>query len=255
MSALWDLLIAVAQGWVSLMSGLVGLAMTIYGLWKRRELSGGVFLAFGTISLVVALAMTWTAEHQTAEETKHKLAQANQKLADLTKPQFVLVLPDIAYRYSELRLATIVLLGVEIINKGADSAVLFWRASYQMPTLSREVEIVRLPDRPPFFSILLPDQRAHMIFQGSAAINLQTAPIPRGGVRTGRLPLRIPGNQVEEIRIHRPRIAIAVQDYTGTQYSVDFNSSGVRPPNIRVYPGEELVPAQESIDSRGPKGK
>jgi len=245
MSALWDLIVAVAQGWVSLMSGLAGLAMTIYGLWKRRELTGSVFLAFGIFAFVLALGMTWLTEHQTAEETKQKLAQANQRLSDLTKPQFVLVLPDIAYRYSELRQATIVFLGVEIINKGADSAVLYWRGSYQLPTLSRELEIVRLPDRPPFFSILLPDQRAHMIFQGSAAINLQTAPIPRGGVRTGRLPLRIEGDRVEEIRTQRPKIAITVQDYTGTPYSVDFNPRGVRPPNIRVYPGEELVPAQK----------
>ena len=86
--------------------------------------------------------MTWIAEHQTVEDTRQKLALANQKLADLTKPLFVVSLPDIAYTYSEQRQATVVLLGVEIINRGADSAVLYWRASYQMPNLSREVEVL-----------------------------------------------------------------------------------------------------------------
>lgn len=239
---LWDLLVAVTQSWVSLMSGVAGLAMTIYGLWKRREVTGGIFLAFGTASLVVALAMTWISEHQTLEDTKQRLTQANQKLSDLTKPQFVVSLPDIAYKYSSLREATVVLLGVEIVNKGADSAAMYWRASYQMPGLSREIEIVRLPDRPPFFSIELPEQQTHMIFQGSNAINVQTAPIPRGGVRVGRLPLNIKGDRVEEMKTRRPQIEITVQDYTGTPYSARLTTGGFRPPNVRVFPGEEVIP-------------
>lgn len=245
MAALWELIVAVAQGWVSLISGIAGLATTIYGFWNRGEITGRLFEGVGIISLLVALGMTWAAEHQVVEDTKQKLSQANQKLAELPKPQFVLVLPDIASRYSQQREATIVLLGVEIVNKGADSAVLYWQASYRTLTVTRPVEITRLPDRSPLFLMPLPDQRTEMIFQGSAAINVQTAPIPRGGVRTGRLPLRISGNHVDELRAHLPSITITVQDYVGAAYSASFNYSGVRPPNIRVFPGEEVVPRQD----------
>ena len=120
MGVLWDLLVAVAQGWLSLMSGVAGLAMTLYGFWTRREVTGRVFLTFGTLSLVVALAMTWIAEHQTVEDTRQKLAQANQKLADLRKPLFVVSLPDIAYTYSEQRQATVVRLSYAELS-GSDA--------------------------------------------------------------------------------------------------------------------------------------
>lgn len=60
----WSLARVIWESWVGLMSGVAGLAMTAYGLWRRRELTGRFFLAVGLVCLFAALVTAWTSEHR-----------------------------------------------------------------------------------------------------------------------------------------------------------------------------------------------
>lgn len=89
-SELGSLVTALWSSWLSLMTGIGGLALTIYGVWRRKEPTGRVLFFIGLLSLFVASISIWVDEHRarkyaesTSKGLRAQLADKDARLQDL----------------------------------------------------------------------------------------------------------------------------------------------------------------------------
>jgi hypothetical protein len=189
----------------------------------------------------VLIGLFWASFLAWNEERDEQLATAEKN-----RPDFILTIGQlVGYELAEPE-RTIVLLSVEVVNKGADSSMLRWKARYDSPTLKKDVEIFRMSDE-----IKLPlSAGGVVVLKGIEAIYNKTTPIPRGGFVVGRLPIVIEGHRMIEINEKSALLTVGVLDYTGKSYLAYFQSKGPDA-DFSFLPGEgaTVIPRAKQKDA------
>ena len=200
---------ALFHQWWALMSCAVFTFISVY-VAERGKSSAWFVGATAVAALVfflVASFLAWRQEHKRAAEER--------------TPKFILESGSIVSHYENGR--TLVLVGLRVINAGAPSAVMSYRAEYHSSAGADKMQLVIVGNATLKLKL---DGGAGYNFNRSDAINFKTSPIERGGYIAGRLPLQIDGNRVSDIAEGMASITITVTDYLGREYLIECRGTG-----------------------------
>src|SRR5580658_2696752 len=123
-----DFFSALIGDWVSLMSGVASVALTIIGIARKWEkVPRWTFWIAAAVCFFLAATRIWTAEHRS-------FLQAEEELDNLTKPQLELSIDRIAASYAKLdvgehagEMFPAVSVIAHLVNNGAPSVADNWR--------------------------------------------------------------------------------------------------------------------------------
>jgi hypothetical protein len=214
--------------------------------WKRIERLKWPLRSLGVICIFIATFQGWEDQHL-------QLMGAEARNTELTTPNFSLEISQVFSQYRQDLDNTDAFLAVQIINRGAPSAVLKYAVHYKSPTLDQDVEVAKFATDPLYFPF---SNGLQLVMPSSVLIYNETvSPIPRGGFVTGRLPIVIPGNRTEEISHGKAQITVSVLDYQAHTSTVRFDG-GVSSSPAAIL-GEDLREARaaghaEQVHPEGP---
>jgi hypothetical protein len=202
-----DFLVAIMGDWVSLMSGIASVILTIVGTARNwQQVPRWILLIVAAICFFFACARVWTTEHRKyLSEVEHNI------------PAFKLSLGTGISFYNDEVKATIFLLNIRIVNEGADSAVIDWKAHYKSPTLERDGNCIQILTDP--FQTTLPNGNKFILTRADQIMTKSSLPIPRGGKISGWLPVSLPGRIAPDGMKLDTTITVIVTDYKGKAYS------------------------------------
>jgi hypothetical protein len=207
-----DFFVALWGDWVSLMSGIASVILTVLGVvrnWDR--VPRWIFLTCAGICFFFASARVWTTEHR-------------KYLGELERnsPSFTLSLGNGISFYSPENDASIFLVAARIVNGGADSAVIDWKAHYKSASIERDVACTRILTDP--YTATLPNGKPFIMGKSDQVMNRADIPIPRGGMANGWLPIIIPGREATRDADPRATISVTITDYKGKSYSASIQA-------------------------------
>jgi hypothetical protein len=201
--------------------------------------SAAVFIACGLIAvgLTEALRLTTRREvHHTAEE-----GQSTNEKADEIKPNFTISVTDSVNTYAPDKDQTMMFIGAQFLNRGASSAVIFHRPHYKAPSLDSDVNMLNLSQSR---AIVFPSENKTLIVKHSNLITTKVANgLSKGQSVTGRLAIGIPGDRLKEIA-NGVSVTLTIEDFTGKQYPVTYQTDPLRPP------ARLLIAEDEEVESR-----
>jgi hypothetical protein len=225
-----EYLLAFTHDWVTLMSGIASVVLTIAGIARKWEfIPRWYWLVTAAICFFVASFRVWNAEHR-------KYLETQSTLQNISKPKFILSVFSSVNFYVETEDKTVMFPTMRIINHGADSIVSDYKAHYRSPTVDEDVTLFNLSA-----PIDTPTPLGRFMLRPSDPINAQPGPITRGNARTGRLPVIFSGNRIKEIG-EGAQLIITVWDYLGTPYTVTFTGGTSQQNFIQYMPGEPVSP-------------
>ncbi|MDP9263198.1 MAG: hypothetical protein M3O85_02635 [Acidobacteriota bacterium] len=229
-------LVAVARAWYgwlpsSALAALVGYGQNL-GFWNPGKKTYVVIIALG---VVVSLFDAWRKEH---------------KAAGSGKPDFRLELTSAISHYEADK--TLVLLGMRIRNKGAESAVYSFDVNYTSPSLSCDHAQLLIVANDP---LVLNLPKGPFVFNRAQNIVLQaTTPIRHGGFVSGRLAFSVPGDRTQEVRDGKAVITVKLTDYMDNAFTETFRGTGPHPGSPGYMFGEPLPDDVQGI-AMGDVGK
>jgi hypothetical protein len=218
---LWPFLVAIAGDWVSLMSGIASVSLAILGL-RFKVSERRWFWCAGAVCFLLASVRVWTTE---------------QRLVASATPQFVFSANQTNTFYEKDLNTSLVLIALVVLNRGADSVAVGWKAHYDSPTFRSDMPNVHLTNEQLVFNQHSATPLAWDTADDLAAKSM--TPIKRGSMVAGRLPLSVPGDRRAEIQDGTATITITVQDYLGREYVFALRSSGIE--DFRYLPGERTT--------------
>jgi hypothetical protein len=201
--------LALMAHWVALMSGIVSIAIGVWlrvRRWRKQiegsDITNNAFLAVGVSCLFVAGYQTWLDEHKAVQ-------QLTAKINDLSKPKFVVEIPQSINHYQPTDDTTVAFLAVAITNQGADSSVIGYHAHFHSPSLDSDVDIAHLVGA---VSLPMPGGMELTLKDDNYIYNKTISIIPRGGSVIGRLPILIHGNHMKELNEGQSSIVVSASD-------------------------------------------
>jgi hypothetical protein len=244
---------AVLQQWgVLLTGGIIMALLTGVQWWQEKTFPWSVNKWILILFLFAAFFMAWREQYRKAKDAEVKLAE----IVAANKPDFSLATNQATFGVSNPALArlhateaqkehlatddndviTMIILGVEIINKGAPSVAIHWSAHYLSPTLNQEFGIARVLSK---MDVGTSPGLPTLTIEDSDIIDAKTtSPIQRGGYVSGRLPIFVPGDRRRELETGSASIKVTTHDYLGKSYTATFTGKG-RVPIVSHYPGEK----------------
>jgi len=226
------------QNWLS-GGGVGGIAVVITAtlqamdLWKMPKRL--YFVVFVVFFFVGSNYVAWHEEHLASGIKDRQIEKLNGIIAS-QQPQFVVTADQTASQYDPKTKMTLILIGVAVLNKGADSVAINWTAHYKSPTLDMDIDVVRLVNQ-----ILLGQEAWQILFRGEEALNLKTQAeaIQRGHAAIGRIAITVPGDRMSELNKGQALITVRCQDYLNKEYTGLY--SGGMPGDVQLLPGEVPV--------------
>ena len=217
---------AVFSNWVFLMSGIVSVALSIVSHIRKKTITGRIFFILGIFLLFVATFLSWRDEYNKV------------KAADESRPKFVLEIGRGIAKYGFHGNNTLVILTGRITNRGADSAVLDYRAVFQVGNSKTEISLSKL-NGPIDFPL---SKDAQITIRPEDVIADRTdKPIPKGGFVTGHFPFIIPGDRTSDLESGAATISVTISDYLGKEYSYIFRGTGPMK-EMKFLSGEPIAP-------------
>jgi hypothetical protein len=199
--------LALMQDWVSLMSGVASVVLSIlfFVILKKRQ-SRRWFGIAALVCFFLASARIWTNEHR-----KYLSAVENNS------PKFQITAKDGLLNIYDNGKLTLVALNAELVNSGAPSVAINWKAHYKSPTFDGDVYITTIDKDG--LKMIYPPPLPPLTIEKEDTLNYKTTNVlQRGAYASGKLVVGIPGDRSHEIN-RDSSITITVQDYLGKTYS------------------------------------
>jgi hypothetical protein len=152
-----------------------------------------------------------------------------------SKPYFVVTVVQSINRYETDTNNSVLLLGVHIVNRGADSHVECCRIHFHSPSLDTYLAVAHLSGQN---SIDLGNNFRLDLHDSSYLYNTIGNSLTRGAEVKGRLPVVVPGNRLDEMQDKGTTITVFVKDYLGNDYSGDYLSGTPPSPGLFLLQGE-----------------
>ena len=223
MNDLFSFIYAVLSQWVVLMSGGIGLAITIWLRARGKDISNKVFWSIAAFALLLACFFAWLDEHISLKRTEKELAQEK----DPNTPRLSGQIEQVRVGRSPDDNETQVLIRLSVRNTGASSIA----EGFDLTIKSGNFEAHDNPKEIPKDYTLLPVDKSPKITLNPQDSITGTAdnPIARGSLKRGWLRFVFMNTQPE--RIWRPgmKYTVSFADISGKTYSTDY----LVPENVR----------------------
>ncbi|HZW95771.1 MAG TPA: hypothetical protein VFF64_22680 [Candidatus Eremiobacteraceae bacterium] len=140
---------------------------------------------------------------------------------DETKPNFVFGVGDSVNTYVPDKDQTMMFIDAQILNRGANSAVIFHQPHYKSPTLDSDVNMLSLSQPR---AIVFPNENKTLILKHANLITTKVASgLLKGQSARGRLAIGIPGDRLKEIG-SGATVTFTIEDFTGKPYLITYQS-------------------------------
>ena len=183
-----------------------------------------VFILVGGIGALTVLALRYVDSKRQAKEAKSDPASAEsakEVAPDETKPNFVFGVGDSVNTYVPDKDQTMMFIDAQILNRGANSAVIFHQPHYKSPTLDSDVNMLSLSQPR---AIVFPNENKTLILKHSNLITTKVASgLLKGQSARGRLAIGIPGDRLKEIG-SGATVSFTIEDFTGKPYLITYQS-------------------------------
>jgi hypothetical protein len=207
---------AVLSQWVVLMSGGIGLAITIWLRVRGKDISNKVFWAIAAFALLLGCFLAWRDEHNSLKRTEQELAQEKNP----NTPRLSGQIEQVKVGKSSDNNETQVLIRLSVRNTGAPSIA----EGFELAIRSGNFEAHDNPKEIPKDYTLLPVDKSPKITLNPQEMISRTAPNPiaRGSLERGWLRFMFTNTQPE--RIWRPgmKYTVSFADISGKTYSTDY---------------------------------
>lgn len=161
------------------------------------------------------------------------LAKSMTETDSKSRPNFAISVEGAISFYDQLQDSTFWLPLVTLVNGGAPSSVVLWKAHYKSPTMEKELVIGRLMNESLQFKLR---NGAHVEIQAKDLITQREAPVAQGELVQGRLLAKIPGRRGDEVSDGSAFISVTAIDYRGGSSTGFFRSSGTE--TLQIAPRE-----------------
>ncbi|HEY6770098.1 MAG TPA: hypothetical protein VI386_35605 [Candidatus Sulfotelmatobacter sp.] len=198
-----EFLLAFTSDWVSLMSGIASVAITIIGLAKKwDQVPRWTFWAAAVLCFFFGSCRIWTAEHR-------KYLTETEK----NNPQLVIKLGQLYGMPSADGKNTIVAVNTVIVNRGAQSAVIGWKATFSSATKTENIPVTHFAN-PMRFHVgnNLPDL---VVDPKDDLVEKTMSVIPHNGEVSGRVTLQFDGDVRDALGDSRYLLTVSILDALG----------------------------------------
>jgi hypothetical protein len=221
-------LLALTESWVSLMGGIASVILSFVGAfysWQGKSTPARSLWIAALICFFIAAVRIWTVEHRKYLEECAK----NDTVFTLS------IIPGSYWVYDVDHDQTHIFAMLRIINKGASSPAIYWRAHYKSSTLDQQAKLYE----PQYGQMDMHQENGQTlrITSDDLISNRSITPIERRGMLNGRLWINVPGNKTAEMAEGNATITIMCCDYADRPYECKFTPLGggtfVHQPGIR----------------------
>jgi hypothetical protein len=214
---------AIISHWVSLMSGIASVVLTILGFVRRWDtFPRRVIWITALACFLIAAIKVWTTEHQDR-------IKAEAELEELTKPKLSGVIEGRVFGVAEAKNnQSIVTLNPLITNTGAPSVALDFNVQIELFDGRKPNVMVIPPPRPDqYFTLVAEHKVGSVSFLGSDFVPRKASinPIPKGGVAEGFIAVLV-GAKREDIFRPETSIILVWKDVNGAPYSCGMHPKG-----------------------------
>lgn len=231
------------------MTGIASLVLAVLGFTTFYEKTTPAWVFWTTAALCVPLALirAWWVQYKSRNTLQERLDAAQSNYDAMFRPRFVFDVgqvftghrPDLNYFF--------VAVPIMIINQGADSAALMWRATYSSGNHTSNARVIKLHGE-----VVLSGSGGPVAFHEADNIAEKLAPIPRGGTVSGQLYLEIEGQGATDFGEGPSFLTILVKDYSGKDYVLTL-SQGKAAKAFTYMPGQGSGPRHSRpLDDSGP---
>ena len=228
---------AVLKDWVSLMSGIASVILTIIGFFlKSHSQTRKTFWAAGLLCFLISANRVWANEHRLNIDLTQRLNEARPKLAGtISQIQTGLLV----HQRLNLPARPLSLLTVSIRNLGADSIADQYSLTVRTPRGRRAVGVLStLPGRFVINGYTYDNS-------GLLAGKTEEKPIERGGQRTGFLFFEFEHMELSSLQDKAAVFELSFKDVTGKACEVQ-NTATQPVPGPQWFPGTPLPVGPES---------
>jgi hypothetical protein len=215
------------------------------GWWKATTNTYKYLLLAG---VVVSLFDAWRKEHRAVAAAQGELATLAEQLRKEREQREHDTIPILEVNPRQATTfqrhdedMTVVLLHVDIINKGATTVALIGKGHYKSPTFDADVEIINILDD--VLEVPVGHGQKLRVRQDEWLRMRANQGIGRGLLVQGQLPFIIPGNRGKEIMDGVGVVTFSVQDYTGKEWPSGFQAGpeNRKDQKFKAYPGDRVV--------------
>jgi hypothetical protein len=225
--------VIIVLGMVALMSGILSIAREVLLMYYPDQVhQRPLFWGCVRIAFIVSGLLALYGAHSRGEALQAELMDERNR----NRPEFVVTAGQAVSAYFTGQDRTIMFHAIDVLNKGADSVAIGWKAHYKSPTLDADVETVNIIGQP--IAIKVDDGNILIIRQEDIFQVKGMRGIARGHMEWGRFPVSIPGDRMEEIN-NGAEIWIELEDYTGRVYKTKYQSFG-KNPRLKYSPMENV---------------
>lgn len=209
---------AVINNWAGYSTG--GIVVATAAFWhilRDVPMSRRFGLGLAVVFLFMAFFKAWRDQYRSRIMADHKLR--------IAEPDFVLSFGQIVVKHDSTRDITALLIQSHLLNRGADSVALGWRAHYKSKSYDDEATVNVFAED----AISLPfgsNEYKYVIGRDDLMPIKTIRSITRGNITMGALFIVVPGNRFDEVLAGAATITVSVNDYLGKCYSVDYVSAG-----------------------------
>jgi hypothetical protein len=195
---------------------------------KWEQVPRWVLWTAAVVCIVFASFRVWSAEHE------KYLAEVERN-----KPQFILSFGQLFSREGPKSDVTWMMIQTTLLNRGAESVAIGWKAHYKSLTEEKDLEVTVFPEEIKYFNI--PDSDMMLVLKKSDLIIVKThTAIKRGQIVSGLLLIDIPRNMFQEVSKGTAKVIISTEDYLGNRYNGEFKGSQ-RKEKFKYFPGAEVL--------------
>lgn len=216
MNDLFSFIYAVLSQWVVLMSGGIGLAVTIWLRIRGKDVSSKVFWSIAAFALLLACFFAWRDDHIALKRTEKELTQEK----DPKTPRLSGRIEQVKVGKSTDGNYTQILILLSVRNTGAPSIA----EGFDLTIKSADFEAHDNPTEiPKDYTVLPVDKSPKVVLNPQDEISPKTlSPIERGSLERGWLRYVLEDVRLE--RIWRPGMTYTVSfaDISGKTYSADY---------------------------------
>jgi hypothetical protein len=245
----WKLFVlSIWRDWGARMCGPLTIPLTIAAFYVKADWQKALWSLAAIISLIYTSYRVWVNEHKAYVEAEKRIGDLSEKLIS-QRPDFLLETGNACGQYDQGAGHTIVYVRVNILNRGADSVALRWKAEYCSGTDRQPARVRNLFSRQSFMP--LGNGRNLKITNDDLMTTKTIKPIVRGTVVAGRLLITVPGDKLDDLKTGRGLFIITCVDYLGREYSVEAKKRGVTDPTEPEFSPDETVyyddPGQDDL--------